>query len=81
MHAHRHCKSTSDNRTKDINNHVKNIKQHFCSSSNKKNRSFIIKEKKKKRKPNILKRIINKNKFKVYNLKSPIKRKKKFLYI
>ena len=56
MHAHRHCKSTSDNRTKDINNHVKNIKQHFCSSSNKKNRSFIIKEKKKKRKPNILKR-------------------------
>ena len=56
MHAHRHCKSTSDNRIKDINNHVKNIKQHFCSSSNKKNRSFIIKEKKKKRKPNILKR-------------------------
>ena len=60
MHAHRHCKSTSDNRIKDINNHVKNIKQHFCSSSKKKNRSFIIKEKKKKRKPNLLKILTNK---------------------
>jgi len=70
MHAHRHCKSTSDNRTKDINNHVKNIKQHFCSSSNKKNRSFIIKEKKKKRKPNILKRsykLAYKELYKKYN--------------
>ena len=70
MHAHRHCKSTSDNRIKDINNHVKNIKQHFCSSSNKKNRSFIIKEKKKKRKPNILKRsykLAYKELYKKYN--------------
>ena len=58
MHAHRHCKSTSDNRIKDINNHVKNIKQHFCSSSNKKNRSFIIKEKKKKKKTKHIEEVI-----------------------
>ena len=63
MYAHRHSKSSSDNRLKYNNNHVKNMKQNIYSNTKKNNNSFIIREKKKKEKSNLIK-ILHKNAYK-----------------
>ena len=63
MYAHRHSKSSSDNRLKYNNNHVKNMKQSIYSNTKKNNNSFIIREKKKKEKSNLIK-ILHKNAYK-----------------